>query len=107
MDMGGDMMLERVAALEAKVRETLAELRELRNARDTLEAQLRAAEGALKARDTALAALMADGEEARGRVDAMLGALEQAAAAESPESIPPPPRGHETGQSRSARRPAN
>ncbi len=96
------MIFERLDALEAKVRETLAELSQLRSLREQLEERLRATEATLAERDKALELLRGEREEARRRVEAVLAALEQAGVAGAAEGVAPR-RGGENGQSRSSR----
>ncbi len=81
-----DAVLERLAALETKVRETLAELEDARRAREALQAQIRALEGDLRSREqeivtilaareqdgAELARLRAERDEVRTRVEGLL-----------------------------------
>lgn len=55
-------VLERLAALETKVRETLAELEETRRAREVLQVQVRALEGELRTREQEVVTLLAERE---------------------------------------------
>ncbi len=57
-----DAVLERLAALETKVRETLTELEDARRAREALQAQIRALEGELRTREQEVVTLLADRE---------------------------------------------
>jgi chromosome segregation ATPase len=57
-----DAVLERLAALEAKVRETLTGLEDARRAREALQAQIRALEADLRAREQEIVSLMAERE---------------------------------------------
>lgn len=90
-----DTILERLELLDAKVRETLAELSQARKQRDALTARVQTLEGELAARDERLAALRAEreGEQAelnrlraeredvRGRVEGLLGEIDRLEAA--------------------------
>ncbi len=81
-----DVVLERLTALEMKVRETLAELEDARRARETLQAQVRALEADLRSREqeivtilaarerdgAELARLRAERDEVRTRVEGLL-----------------------------------
>ncbi len=81
-----DAVLERLAALETKVRETLAELEDARRGREALQAQIRALEGDLRSREqeivtvlaererdgAELARLRAERDEVRTRVEGLL-----------------------------------
>ena len=81
-----DAVLERLAALETKVRETLAELEDARRGREALQAQIRALEGDLSSREqeivtvlaereregAELARLRAERDEVRTRVEGLL-----------------------------------
>jgi seryl-tRNA synthetase len=81
-----DVVLERLTALETKVRETLAELENTRHARDALQAQIRALEADLHSREeevvtilaarerdgAELARLRAERDEVRTRVESLL-----------------------------------
>jgi chromosome segregation ATPase len=96
---GGVVIFERLDALEVRVRETLAELGQLRSLRDQLEDKLRAAEVKLAERDKQLELLQAEREEARTRVEAMLWAIEQAGVPEGGEPAATR-RGGDNGQSR-------
>ncbi|MFB3817150.1 MAG: hypothetical protein ACE147_05745 [Candidatus Methylomirabilales bacterium] len=95
------MIFERLDALEVKVRETLAELGQLRSLREQLEDKLRAAEARLAERDTELELLRKEREDARARVEAMLWEIEQARAPQGAEA-PAVSRG-DNGQSRATR----
>jgi chromosome segregation ATPase len=99
MGKGGDVIFERLDLLEGRVRATLAELHELRTARETLEASLRATEASLAERDQELAALRAERETAQGRVEAMLEAIEEAKVADRREPAAAR-RGGDNGQAR-------
>jgi len=57
-----DAVLERLAALEAKVRETLTGLEDARRAREALQAQIRALEADFRAREQEIVSLMAERE---------------------------------------------
>jgi chromosome segregation protein len=57
-----DAVLERLAALEMKVRETLAGLEDARRAREALQAQIRALEADFRAREQEIVSLMAERE---------------------------------------------
>jgi len=90
-----DLVVERLVALEMKVREALAELEEARRAREmseekvrTLEAHLRSREqefaalAAQRERDSAeLARMRAERDEVRGRVEGLLGEIARLEAA--------------------------
>ncbi len=79
-------MLERLTALETKVRETLAELEDARRTRETLQAHIRGLESDLRAREqemvtilaareqdgAELARLRAERDEVRRRVEGLL-----------------------------------
>ncbi len=81
-----DAVLERLTALETKVRETLAELEDARRTRETLQAQIRALEADLRSREqetvtilaareqdgAELARLRAERDEVRRRVEGLL-----------------------------------
>src|SRR5574337_1143111 len=81
-----DAVLERLTALETKVRETLAELENARRAREGLQAQIRALEEDLRSREqeivtilaaherdgAELARLRAERDEVRTRVEGLL-----------------------------------
>lgn len=81
-----DVVLERLTALEMKVRETLAELEDARRARETLQAQVRALEADLRSREqeivtilaarerdeAELARMRAERDEVRTRVEGLL-----------------------------------
>jgi chromosome segregation ATPase len=81
-----DVVLERLTALETKVRETLAELEKTRHAREALQAQIRALEADLRSREqevvtilaarerdaAELARLRAERDEVRTRVEGLL-----------------------------------
>lgn len=81
-----DVVLERLIALEMKVRETLAELEDARRARETLQAQVRALEADLRSREqeivtilaarerdeAELARMRAERDEVRTRVEGLL-----------------------------------
>lgn len=84
------MIFERLDALEVKVRETLAELGQLRSLREQLEDKLRAADARLAERDKQVELLQAEREEARTRVEAMLWAIEQAQAVGGAEAVATP-----------------
>lgn len=84
-----DAVLERLAALETKVRETLAELEEARRARELLQGQIRGLEADARAREqeivtilaererdgAELARLRAERDEVRTRVEGLLGEI--------------------------------
>jgi len=57
-----DAVLERLAALEVKVRETLAELEDARRVREALQAQIRVLEGDLRSREQEIVTLLAERE---------------------------------------------
>jgi chromosome segregation ATPase len=79
-------VLERLTALETKVRETLAELEDARRTRETLQAQIRGLEADLRSREqemvtilaareqdgAELARLRAERDEVRRRVEGLL-----------------------------------
>jgi chromosome segregation ATPase len=79
-------VLERLAALETKVRETLAELEDARRGREALQAQILALEGDVRSREqeivtvlaererdgAELARLRAERDEVRTRVEGLL-----------------------------------
>jgi chromosome segregation ATPase len=84
-----DMVLERLTALETKVRETLVELEQARRTREALEAKVQALETNLRTREQEMMALLADRErdgaelarlraerdEVRTRVEGLLGEI--------------------------------
>jgi chromosome segregation ATPase len=84
-----DAVLERLAALETKVRETLAELEDARRVRELLQAQIRGLEADVRAREqeivtilaererdgAELARLRAERDEVRRRVEGLLGEI--------------------------------
>lgn len=84
-----DAVLERLQALEARLRRTLAEIGEARAAQEALAAKVQALEAELRARDQALGAarterergsaelvrLRAERDEVRGRVEGLLGEI--------------------------------
>jgi chromosome segregation ATPase len=84
-----DAVLERLAALETKVRETLAELEEARRARELLQGQIRALEADARAREQEIVTILAERErdgaellrlraerdEVRRRVEGLLGEI--------------------------------
>ena len=90
-----DAVLERLVALEMKVREALAELEEARRARDVSEQKVRTLEAQLRSREQEFAALVAQRErdaavlarmrterdEVRGRVEGLLGEIARLEAA--------------------------
>lgn len=90
-----DAVLERLAALEMKVRETLAELEQARRGQAALEAKIQALEADLRAREQEVVTLLAererDGadlarlrverEEVRARVEGLLGEIARLEAA--------------------------
>ncbi len=81
-----DAVLERLTALETKVRETLAELEDARHTREILQAQIRGLEADLRSREqemvtilaareqdgAELARLRAERDEVRRRVEGLL-----------------------------------
>ena len=90
-----DVVLERLVALEMKVREALAELEETRRAREMSEEKLRTLEAHLGSREQEIAALVvqrerdtveltrmqAERDEVRGRVEGLLGEIARLEAA--------------------------
>jgi len=84
-----ETVIERLAALEAKVRETLAELEQGRRAREAMEARLQTLESDLRAREKEVVSLLAERErdtaemnrlraereEVRSRVEGLLGEI--------------------------------
>jgi chromosome segregation ATPase len=90
-----EAVLERLVALEMKVREALAELEEARRARDKSEEKIRTLEVHLRSREQECAALVAQRErdaavlarmrserdEVRGRVEGLLGEIARLEAA--------------------------
>jgi len=84
-----DVVLERLVALEMKVREVLAELEETRRAWEMSEEKVRTLEVHLRSREQEIAALVAQRErdaveltrmraerdEVRGRVEGLLGEI--------------------------------
>jgi len=84
-----DAVLERLTALETKVRETLAELEEARRVREALQVQIRTLEADLRSREqeivtilaareqegAELARLRAERDEVRRRVEELLGEI--------------------------------
>jgi chromosome segregation ATPase len=84
-----DAVLERLAALETKVRETLAELEEARRARELLQGQIRGLEADARAREQEIVTILAERErdgaellrlraerdEVRRRVEGLLGEI--------------------------------
>jgi len=90
-----DVVLERLVALEMKVREALAELEETRRAREMSEEKLRSLEAHVGSREQEIAALVAQRErdtveltrmqaerdEVRGRVEGLLGEIARLEAA--------------------------
>lgn len=84
-----DAVLERLAALETKVRETLAELEEARRTRELLQAQIRGLEADVRAREQEIVTILAERErdgaelarlrserdEVRRRVEGLLGEI--------------------------------
>jgi len=84
-----DAVLERLSALETKVRETLAALEDARKAREALQVQIRTLEADLRSREqevvtilaererdgAELARLRAERDEVRARVEALLGEI--------------------------------
>ena len=90
-----DVVLERLVALEMKVREALAELEETRRAREMSEEKLRTLEAHVGSREQEIAALVAQRErdtvehtrmqaerdEVRGRVEGLLGEIARLEAA--------------------------
>lgn len=90
-----DVVLERLVALEMKVREALAELEETRRAREISEEKARTLEAHLRSREQEIAALAAQRErdaveltrmraerdEVRGRVEGLLGEIARLEAA--------------------------
>lgn len=95
------MIFERLDALEAKVKDTVAELAHLRGVRDTVEARLRAAEAELAERNRELSGLRAEQQEVLGRVESLLGAIDETAS--SPTEPLPAQRRGDNGQSRPTR----
>ena len=68
-------VLERLEALERRVRETLAELEETRRGRGALEKEIQALQAELRSREQEAAEitrLRAEREEVRGRVEGLL-----------------------------------
>jgi len=90
-----DVVLERLVALEMKVREALAELEETRRAREMSEEKLRTLEAHVGSREQEIAALVvqrerdtveltrmqAERDEVRGRVEGLLGEIARLEAA--------------------------
>jgi septal ring factor EnvC (AmiA/AmiB activator) len=90
-----DVVLERLVALEMKVREALAELEETRRAWEMSEEKVRTLEVHLRSREQEIAALVAQRErdaveltrmraerdEVRGRVEGLLGEIARLEAA--------------------------
>jgi len=90
-----DVVLERLVALEMKVREALAELEEAQRAREMSEEKVRTLEAHLRSREQEIAALVAQRErdaveltrmraerdEVRGRVEGLLGEIARLEAA--------------------------
>lgn len=90
-----DVVLERLVALEMKVREALAELEETRRAWEMSEEKVRTLEAHLRSREQETAALVAQRErdaveltrmraerdEVRGRVEGLLGEIARLEAA--------------------------
>jgi len=90
-----DAVIERLAALEMKVRETLAELEQARRGQAALEAKIQALQADLRAREQEvvtllaererdgadLARLRAEREEVRVRVEGLLGEIARLEAA--------------------------
>ncbi len=90
-----DAVLERLTALETKVRETLAEMAEDRRARETLQAHVCALEDDLRSREqqimtiqaerdrgaAEMARLRAERDEVRGRVEGLLAEIARIEAA--------------------------
>jgi chromosome segregation ATPase len=90
-----DVVLERLVALEMKVREALAESEEAQRAREMSEEKVRTLEAHLRSREQEIAALVAQRErdaveltrmraerdEVRGRVEGLLGEIARLEAA--------------------------
>lgn len=90
-----DVVLERLVALEMKVREALAELEEAQRAGEMSEEKVRTLEAHLRSREQEIAALVAQRErdaveltrmraerdEVRGRVEGLLGEIARLEAA--------------------------